>query len=272
MTLATKVKKANVEYHAKMAGAYDKTQPYFTQDNITRVEKIISEIGERTGGKGTALDIGCGTGFVMRIAERHFSKVYGVDITKEMLDQIPASKKLFPVLADSENLPFGDNTFDACFSYSFLHHLYDLKPTLKEIRRVLKPGGTYFNDQDFNRAYFALSRDKAVKNNPKISAEFRTLDAVEKEVAAKYGLDPKTVRLAEFQEMKKGGFTAKELEKQLKASGFRKIDVRHRWFVGQARVQNECGMKAAEEINAYLLNLMPLTSGFFKYLSFKAVK
>ena len=255
-----------------MAEDYDKTQPYFTRDNIDRVEKIISEIGEKTEKKGLALDIGCGTGFVMRIAERHFSKVYGVDITKEMLDQIPKSKKLFPMIGDSENLPFEDNTIDACFTYSFLHHLHDLKRTLKEIHRVLKPGGVYFNDQDFNRAYFALSQDKAIKNNKKISAEFKTPKTIEKEVAEKYGLSQKTVRLAEFQEMKNGGFTTKELEKHLMDAGFSKIEVTPRWFAGQARIQREQGMKAAEEINEYLLGLMPLTIGFFKYLSFKAVK
>jgi len=269
---ASQVKKANVEYHARMAACYEKTQPYFTRDNIRRLHKIISIIGKKSKGKGIALDIGCGTGFLMRIAKKYFSKVYGIDITEKMLEKIPKSKKLIPILADSEKIPFKNNFFDACFSYSFLHHLYDLEPTLKEIYRVLKPGGIYFNDQDFNKEYFALSEKIDFGGNSWLRTEMKSRDFIEREVAVKYKLKPEIIKLAEFQELQHGGFTVEELEKKLKNVGFRKVIIKPRWFVGQARIQKECGMKVAKEIDAYLLKCYPISKGFFKYLSFEAIK
>ena len=271
MANARHVKKANIEYHSKMADEYDTTQPHFSPDNILRMERIIPRLSERSRGKGVVLDVGCGTGFLMKISEKYFAEVYGVDISHRMVEKIPKSRKLVSLLADSENLPFRDNFFDVCMSYSFLHHLYDLRPTLKEIYRVLKPGGIYFNDQDFNREYFELA-EKIAKQGKETCSELKTREKQENEVHFRFKIPRETIRLAEFQELEGGGFTAKELEEKVREAGFREVAMRPRWFIGQARIQLERGETIGQEIDAYLLGLLPTSASFFKYLSFEATK
>ena len=270
MVSALKVKQANIQYHARIADKYETTQPHFGLDNISRLEKTISRLGRKTRGKGVVLDVGCGTGFLMKIAKRHFTQVYGVDITKRMVERIPKSPNTMPVLADSERLPFKKNSFDACISYSFLHHLHHPNRSLREICRVLKPGGVYFNDQDFNRDYFELTESMAGHSQKRLEVKTRSKEV--KDIYRAYSMPPVTTRLAEFQEIKKGGFTPKELEAMVKRAGFRTVTVRPRWFIGEARIRREQGADVGDRIDAYLLWLYPVASGLFKYLSFEAVK
>ena len=44
-------------------------------------------------------------------------------------------------VADAENLPFPDNSFDVVYSYGVMHHSPDTQQCVREARRVLKPGG-----------------------------------------------------------------------------------------------------------------------------------
>ena len=83
------------------------------------------------------LDVGCGTGFVSQLYPNF--DVTGVDISEEML-------KLNPhhwIKAPAEALPFNDDTFDFVVCRSLLHHLEVPANGLKEMYRVLKPGGKW---------------------------------------------------------------------------------------------------------------------------------
>ena len=45
-------------------------------------------------------------------------------------------------VADAENLPFSDNSFDIVYSYGVLHHSPDTAQAIREVHRVLRPGGS----------------------------------------------------------------------------------------------------------------------------------
>ncbi|MBU7024913.1 MAG: class I SAM-dependent methyltransferase, partial [Theionarchaea archaeon] len=47
------------------------------------------------------------------------------------------------IQADMDFLPFRTNVFDAVVSFTSLQNLPDVNPTLKEVRRVLKPGSPF---------------------------------------------------------------------------------------------------------------------------------
>ncbi|MFB4305069.1 class I SAM-dependent methyltransferase [Actinomadura sp. GTD37] len=82
------------------------------------------------------LDIPCGGGLAVR-GDRHVA----ADLSRTMLNR--ARRKTNTLLqADVYALPFHSSTFDACLTYNGLHCLADPAAALRELTRVLRPGGT----------------------------------------------------------------------------------------------------------------------------------
>jgi len=100
------------------------------------------------------LDAGCGTGDLTLTARKHAGasgSAYGIDASPETIEV--ARKKAKHIGSDTsfelgliEKLPYADATFDIVISRLVIHHLpADTKRQgLKEIHRVLKPGGSFF--------------------------------------------------------------------------------------------------------------------------------
>jgi ubiquinone/menaquinone biosynthesis C-methylase UbiE len=93
------------------------------------------------------LDIGCGTG---RLAERLVAErvpsVVGCDFSAGMLAQAAerlasAGSRVALARGDATRLPFADATFDAAVSTEAFHWFPDQAAALRELRRVLRPGG-----------------------------------------------------------------------------------------------------------------------------------
>jgi len=98
------------------------------------------------------LDIATGTGdFAVAATKLGDVKVVGIDISEGMLNvarekikKKQLSQKIEVQKADSENLPFGENEFDAAIVGFGVRNFENLEKGLSEICRVLKPGGTFF--------------------------------------------------------------------------------------------------------------------------------
>jgi demethylmenaquinone methyltransferase/2-methoxy-6-polyprenyl-1,4-benzoquinol methylase len=122
-----------------------------------------SRLVKMAGEPGVVLDLCCGTG---DIAQRFGGCVVGVDFTAEMLRVAATrSERVRWVQADALRLPFGDGTFAVVSVGYGLRNLADLETGLREILRVLKPGGQLLS-LDFGKpegrwlraAYFAHLR------------------------------------------------------------------------------------------------------------------
>jgi demethylmenaquinone methyltransferase / 2-methoxy-6-polyprenyl-1,4-benzoquinol methylase len=94
------------------------------------------------------LDVATGTGDLsIAIYKKYGVKVTGLDLSSEMLKvarEKVAKKKIASIeliQGDSENLPFADATFDAVTVAFGVRNFEDLEAGLKEMVRVLKPGG-----------------------------------------------------------------------------------------------------------------------------------
>jgi demethylmenaquinone methyltransferase / 2-methoxy-6-polyprenyl-1,4-benzoquinol methylase len=98
----------------------------------------------------TILDVATGTGdFAIEALTLNPDKIIGVDISEGMLEvgkrkirSLGLENKITLQLADSENLPFPDNFFDAVIVAFGVRNFEDLDKGLKEIFRVVKTGGS----------------------------------------------------------------------------------------------------------------------------------
>jgi len=94
------------------------------------------------------LDVGCGTGAVSRRLVKKGARVWGLDYSPGMLAaarEISQEKEgLTFVEGSAESLPFEDNSFDCVTTAFSFHHYPDAMDALKEMRRVLKPGGRVY--------------------------------------------------------------------------------------------------------------------------------
>ena len=95
----------------------------------------------------SALDLGCGTGEMLKLIlqEDTHKELCVIDLSEKMLavakSKLPEQVKL--ILGDSESLPFSDNAFDVVYCNDSFHHYPAPQNVLREVYRVLKPGGTF---------------------------------------------------------------------------------------------------------------------------------
>lgn len=95
----------------------------------------------------TALDLGCGTGEMMRLIlqQNKDKSLYVIDLSEKMLEV--AKEKLGNhvnlILSDSEQLPFSDSFFDVVYCNDSFHHYPAPDKVLSEVYRVLKPNGIF---------------------------------------------------------------------------------------------------------------------------------
>lgn len=107
-------------------------------------ERVMKELIIRHLQKGNHLDLGCGTGLILR----HIPEVaVGLDINPRNLRRCKThapSGQL--VLGDAESLPFADCSFSMVICTEVLEHLLDPSQCVGEIKRVLKAGGILIGD------------------------------------------------------------------------------------------------------------------------------
>jgi ubiquinone/menaquinone biosynthesis C-methylase UbiE len=114
-----------------------------------RVEPEIFSFAQFTrayGKKVLEIGVGAGTDFVQWV--RAGAHAYGIDLTSEAIENtrhrlmIEGLRPYDLQVADAENIPYPDNSFDLVYSWGVIHHSPDTQRCLEEIVRVTKPGGT----------------------------------------------------------------------------------------------------------------------------------
>jgi SAM-dependent methyltransferase len=95
-----------------------------------------------SGAPAHVLEVGCGTGaFAARIAAALPDAALVAVDQSERLVELTARRGVDARVADVQDLPFDDATFDVVVAMWMLYHVTDLHRGLAEIRRVLRPGG-----------------------------------------------------------------------------------------------------------------------------------
>jgi ubiquinone/menaquinone biosynthesis C-methylase UbiE len=148
----TDPKLANVLYHDWEAATYDEKW------SISYDERCIEYARDRfshVAGDGgwpyaSALELGCGTGFFLLNLKQAgvLDEGHVTDLSPGMVDVAVrnAHGLGFDVegrVADAESIPYDDDTFDLVVGHAVLHHIPDLDLAMREVLRVLKPGGRF---------------------------------------------------------------------------------------------------------------------------------
>jgi ubiquinone/menaquinone biosynthesis C-methylase UbiE len=143
------------ELFDRWANSYDWSFPSFIYQAIHK--RLLTKV--ELSPHANILDLGCGTGRLLDRLATHFPEITatGLDLSPQMLRVARQNNRHRPRLiyleGNAENLPFAEEQFDAVFNtISFLHYPQP-DEVLKEVARVLSPGGKfYLVDITFNNS------------------------------------------------------------------------------------------------------------------------
>jgi ubiquinone/menaquinone biosynthesis C-methylase UbiE len=113
------------------------------------IQRAVLEVAEEQVGRpGAILDVGCGTGKLLKSARSRFpdARLVGVDAAEEMVKYAQATSPAGTIefrQAMAEELPFPNGSFDLVFSTMTFHHWQDQARGAAEVARVLTPGGRW---------------------------------------------------------------------------------------------------------------------------------
>ena len=129
----------------------------------------------------TVLELGCGTGYFTQELARSGADVTAIDVSPELLEIARSNCSAPNVRYQIENasaLSYSDAVFDSVVGSSVLHHL-EIKEALRDIYRVLKPGGTiYFTEPNMLNPQIAIQKNipwikRKLGDSPDETAFFR---------------------------------------------------------------------------------------------------
>lgn len=129
------------EWAACYADPEPRTLP--AQNLTSRQHFVLQMMREAVARPAVILDAGCGTGDIAAKLMECGHEVWGVDISEPMIRHARnrCGSDRFRV-GDLEHIPFRDNMFDAVVCLGVIEYLESDEQALREIQRVLKPGGT----------------------------------------------------------------------------------------------------------------------------------
>lgn len=157
MTLAEEKVRAKEQWGQDPCGAeYDRQHELGTREFFDQVERhryaeyapwMPRVMGFDQFPGARLLEIGCGMGTDLLQFARGGARCIGIDLTPRSVEITRHRFALYGtdgafMIADGEQLPFASETFDVVYSNGVLHHTPDTTGAIREVHRVLRPGGT----------------------------------------------------------------------------------------------------------------------------------
>ena len=104
------------------------------------IDDLESDLLRRYVLDRSVLEVGCGTGLILRRIEPLARRAVGLDVSRGMLER--ASRRGLDVVeGDARALPFVDGAFDVVCSFKTLAHVPNVERAVHEMVRVTRPGG-----------------------------------------------------------------------------------------------------------------------------------
>ena len=146
-----------------------------------RWARRVKMLSKHLGPGMSVLELGCGTGYFTRELARSGADIVAIDVSPELLEIARANCCAPNVRYEIQNayaLSYPDQMFDSVVGSSVLHHL-EIEEALREIHRVLKPGGTiYFTEPNMLNPQIAIQKNvpwvkRKLGDSPDETAFFR---------------------------------------------------------------------------------------------------
>ena len=147
------------------------TKAFFDDLDDYRFDKLhyLPRLVDFSGFKGRRLlEVGCGIGTDLVRFAKGGARVTGVDLAQTAIDLARKNFELNGVTADElrvangEELPFPDASFDVVYGHGVIQYTADAPPLIREMHRVLKPGGTAIF-MVYNRVSWLNAMSKVMK-------------------------------------------------------------------------------------------------------------
>lgn len=140
-------------YAAKHGEIYNSMEQARLREALGRAMSAVRSGGVR------ALDFGCGSGNLTEHLQALGADVVAADVSEGFLRQMAARGVTTARLNGRDLSEFPDGSFDLVATYSVLHHVPDYLGAVREMARVLKPGGVLYIDHEAAPSAWSPSPD-----------------------------------------------------------------------------------------------------------------
>lgn len=142
----------HIEHYKKDAEYFDYLElDKFTVQEIRRRYEVFFDL-YKVKENDKILEIGAGAGFALNHISTISKKYFPLDISTHNLKRVreKTEGEIYPISGDVFNLPFPTGSFDFILLSEVLEHLNEPSAAMKEIERVLKPGGSFIVSVPYN--------------------------------------------------------------------------------------------------------------------------
>lgn len=218
ISVRDRVKNANRIFYDTVGSSYERLDGRRTGSLKKYIAAQLGIISKKTS-CGSILDLGCGNGFVSKIAKDYFIRRYAVDISPKILASIE-DDDLIKINSDADSIPIETESIDCVVTFAVLHHCFTFDQMFREIYRVLRKGGIYYSDHDMDALFF--SRFKPLL---KI---YRIFSNQKKHCLSIYrNLSGEIYDCSEFHSK---GIQTETISESLLSIGFREVKLDYHWY------------------------------------------
>lgn len=242
------VRNANRRFYDAIAERYEEVDGRRSPALEAWLRERLAALRQRVPG-GRLLDIGAGSGLVARCAQGIFALRVGLDISPRIL---AAHRSAFDlaVVGDVAALPFADASFDAVTCFAVLHHLHSFERLVREVVRVLGPGGVFYADHDMDSSFWRRFRWPLAVYRKLLGAQARYRRASPE-------ISPELYAMAEWQEE---GVDSLKVVRLFETAGC-SVEVRYHWFGLSPLLDRLLGAKPRRRGWAPLASLVATKTG-----------
>ncbi len=166
----------NRSYYDEFAGWYERERG---QGYHRMLDDLEVDLVARYGTDKDVLEVGCGTGLILERVNAFARSAAGVDLSAGMLAKATA-RGLAVSQGSATRLPVRDAAVDVAYSFKVLAHVADIEGALREMARVVRPGGwvlaEFYNTRSLRRLVKWLKPPTAVSAQTSDEAVYTRYD------------------------------------------------------------------------------------------------